>query len=96
MSTAILQCRLGGALSGAGLQHPELAVLDGELHVLHVAVVALQQVEIVLKLGEGPGISASSEGASEPASILALSVMFCGVRIPATTSSPWALTRNSP
>jgi hypothetical protein len=25
------------ALAVAGLQHPELALLDGELHVLHVA-----------------------------------------------------------
>ena len=33
---------LGGALAGARLQHPERAVLDGELHVLHVAVVALE------------------------------------------------------
>ena len=33
-----------GALAVAGLQHPELAALDGELHVLHVAVVLLQQL----------------------------------------------------
>ncbi len=32
-----------GALAVAGLQHPELAALDGELHVLHVFVVLLQQ-----------------------------------------------------
>jgi hypothetical protein len=25
-----LECRLGGALAAAGLQHPQLAVLDGE------------------------------------------------------------------
>ena len=35
---------LGGALAGARLQHPELAALDGELEVLHVAVVLLQQI----------------------------------------------------
>ena len=35
---------LGGALAVAGLQHPELAALDRELHVLHVAVVALEQL----------------------------------------------------
>ena len=50
-----LEGRFGGALAGAGLQHPELAVLDGELHVLHVAVVALQQVEVGLQLREGAG-----------------------------------------
>ena len=39
------QRRLGGALAGAGLQHPQLAALDGELDVLHVAIMALEQVE---------------------------------------------------
>ena len=33
---------LRGALAGAGLQHEELAVLDGELDVLHVLVVLLE------------------------------------------------------
>ena len=33
------QRRLGGALARARLQHPELALLDGEFEVLHVAVV---------------------------------------------------------
>ena len=32
-----------GALAIAGLQHPELAFLDGEFHVLHVAEMVLQQ-----------------------------------------------------
>jgi hypothetical protein len=32
--------RLGGALADAGLQHPQLAALDGELDVAQVAVVA--------------------------------------------------------
>ncbi len=31
-----------GALAVAGLQHVELAILDGEFEVLHVAVVLLQ------------------------------------------------------
>ena len=31
-----------GALAVAGLEHPELAVLDGELHVLHVAVIVFE------------------------------------------------------
>ena len=33
---------LAGALAVAGLQHVELAFLDGELEVLHVAIVLLQ------------------------------------------------------
>ena len=33
---------LGRALAAAGLQHPQLALLDRELHVLHVAVVLLE------------------------------------------------------
>ena len=33
----------GGALADAGLQHPELAALDGELDVTQVAVVVLQR-----------------------------------------------------
>ena len=34
----------GGALAVTGLEHVELAILDGELHVLHVLVVLLQAV----------------------------------------------------
>ena len=33
---------LGGALAVAGLQHPQLAALDGELHILHIVVVLFQ------------------------------------------------------
>ena len=47
-----LQRRLGGALAVAGLQHPEPALLDRELDVLHVAVVALQPLDDVDELGE--------------------------------------------
>ena len=36
--------RLGRPLSGPGLQHVEAAVLDGELHVLHVPVMGLEPV----------------------------------------------------
>ncbi len=36
------------------------------------------------------------DGLPAPDSRRAASVMSCGVRMPATTSSPWALTRNSP
>ena len=41
---------LRGALAVARLQHPELAVLDGELHVLHVAVVAFEPLSDGLEL----------------------------------------------
>src|SRR5699024_12251094 len=43
-SAGDLQGGLRGALAVAGLQHEQLAVLDGELHILHDAVVALQTV----------------------------------------------------
>ena len=40
-----LQRRFGGALAIAGLQHPQLALLDGELDILHVAIVVFELVE---------------------------------------------------
>ncbi len=40
-----LQCRGTGALAHPGLQHPELALFDGELGVAHVGVVPLEPVE---------------------------------------------------
>ena len=47
----------GGALAVAGLEHVELAILDGELHVLHVLVVLLELhangVELLEHLGHG-------------------------------------------
>ena len=49
-----LQRRLRGALAVAGLEHVELAVLDGELHVLHIFKVVLEPVgdgdELVIHL----------------------------------------------
>ena len=39
-----------GTLAHAGLEHPELALLDGELDVAHVAVVILERQEDTLKL----------------------------------------------
>ena len=45
-----LERRSSGALAVAGLEHVELAVLDGELHVLHIAVVVLQRVADAHKL----------------------------------------------
>ena len=41
-----------GALAVAGLQHPELAALHGELEVLHVAVVPLEQLRRLDELFE--------------------------------------------
>ena len=38
------QSRFRGALAVAGLEHPQLAALDRELHVLHVAIVLLEQM----------------------------------------------------
>ena len=47
---------LCGALAVARLQHPQLAALDGEFEILHVAVMRLQQVrdarEFLVDLGE--------------------------------------------
>ena len=40
----------GGALAVAGLQHVELAVFDGELHILHVAVVVFEVMGDALEL----------------------------------------------
>ena len=37
-----LDLGFGGALAVAGLQHPQLAALDGELHVLHVFVMLFE------------------------------------------------------
>ena len=50
-----LQRGLGGALAVARLEHPELAALDGELHVLHVAVMLLEHVADAAELREGRG-----------------------------------------
>jgi hypothetical protein len=83
-----LECRLGRALARPGLQHPQLAVLNGKFQILHVAVMVFQPVADGEKLGKASGISFSSDGRSEPASMRAASVIDCGVRMPATTSSP--------
>ena len=75
----------GGALAGPRLQEIELPALDGELDVLHVAEVPLEPVLRLEQLRVGAR-----------AGDRAISSMSSGVRIPATTSSPCALTRNSP
>ena len=45
-----LQSGCGGALAVAGLQHVELAVFNGELHILHVAIVLLEAMRDVVEL----------------------------------------------
>ena len=50
-----LQRRLGGALARARLQHPELAALDGEFEILHVAIVLLQPIRDIDEGGERLG-----------------------------------------
>ena len=53
--TGDLQRGLGGALAVTGLKHIELAVLHGELHILHIAVMILQRLAHGLELGKGGG-----------------------------------------
>jgi hypothetical protein len=77
-----------GALGVAGLQHPELAFLHGELDVLRVLVAALQLVHDRAQLL----VAAFQDGSFS----LAISSRSLGVRMPATTSSPWASIRYSP
>ena len=83
-SQAIFRAAAGVRFAVTGLEHIELAVLHGELHVLHIVIMVLQGLADTLKLLEGLGelLSHLSDGH--------------GVRTPATTSSPWALVRNSP
>ena len=54
-----LECCLSGTLAVTGLEHIELAVLDGELHILHIAVVLLEAAgnvnELVVNLRHGVG-----------------------------------------
>ena len=51
-----LERSLRGTLAGAALEHVELAVFNGELHVLHVAVVVFENIadldEVGISLGE--------------------------------------------
>ena len=75
---------VAGALAAARLQHEQPLVLDGELEVLHVLVVLLEArrdvAQLLVRLRHH---------------LLELRI-GCGVRMPATTSSPCALIRNSP
>ena len=89
-------CGLGGALPEPRLQHPEPPVVDRELDVLHVAVVRLEARAHGFQLGKGLRHQRLERGRRRAAFTRAASVSGCGVRMPATTSSPWALIRNSP
>ena len=73
--------RRGRSLGRAGLQHPELLLLDRELDVLDVAVVLLQLVRGLFELAVDLG------------NCFFRDAIGWGVRIPATTSSPCALIR---
>ena len=50
-----LECGLGGALAGAGLEHPQAAILDREFQILHVAIMLLEPGESFGQFAEGLG-----------------------------------------
>ena len=68
-----------------GLEQEERPLLDGELDVLHLAVVLLEPLE-----------RRDEAVRRRPGAAPRMCSIGSGVRMPATTSSPWALTRNSP
>ena len=74
-----------GPLGRPGLEHVQPAALDRELEVLDVAVVALEL------LGRSAGTRRRPPACRRPSGLI-----FGAVRMPATTSSPWALVRYSP
>ena len=80
-STAILTAAAPVRLRVARLQHVQLAALDRELDVLHVLVVLLERVGDLDELLVDARASARSSSA-----------IGSGVRMPATTSSPCALS----
>ena len=92
-----VQGRRAGALAVAALEHVQLAFLDRELDVLHVLVVLLQPSCGCRRARlYRPGMPVSSDGRCLFCSFLVSSFSGLGVRMPATTSSPWALTSHSP
>ena len=101
-----LQGGEAGALADTALQHPQLAFLDGELDVLHILEVLLEvETDVVQLLVHfrhsssslyTSGIAVSREARFLFFSLLVASFRGFGVRIPATTSSPWALISHSP
>ena len=50
-----LQCRSRGALSGTGLEHPQLVFLNRELHVLHLAVMEFELAAHLVQLSKNIG-----------------------------------------
>ena len=84
-STAAFSAAAAVRFADARLQQVEPLVLDGELDVLHVAVVLLE-----------PAQRRRAAGRTPPASPRRIASTGCGVRMPATTSSPCAFARNSP
>ena len=86
-----------GPLAVAALEHVELAFLDRELDVLHVVVVLFQLACGCRRAAcTARAISVSSDGRCWFCGFLVASFSGLGVRMPATTSSPWALTSHSP
>jgi len=73
-----------GAFAVAGLEHEHFAVLDGELEVLDILEVRFEGLANVANSWKAAGMAFWSLATGS------------GVRTPATTSSPWALMRNSP
>ncbi len=76
-----LHCGIGGSLTVTGLEHPKLAALDGKFDILHFAVMVFELVVDLFKL---------CIGLRQVLTILAISSVL---RMPATTSSPWAFIR---
>ena len=74
-----------GPLGGPRLEHVQAAALDRELEVLDVAVVAARAAGRCAGTRRRPRACRS-----------AIWAIFGAVRMPATTSSPWALVRYSP
>ena len=69
----------GGPLADPGLEQPQLALLDGELDVAHVAVVAPQGPHVLLELLPGPRLDVAHllqlHGVADPGhDVLALGV----------------------
>ena len=72
------------------------ALLKGHDAVISAVHFTASDPQKLIDAAKASGIADSNDGLSEPAAIRADSVRSCGVRMPATTSSPCAFTRNSP
>src|SRR6267142_86129 len=88
------KCRRRRALARPGLQHVERTVLDGELHVLHVAVVFLKFysnfLELGINLGHALGHFAQRHGSADAGNdvftlgvdeVIAVEDFFAGARV---------------